>query len=258
MADRRDRDRKGARPPRRPSFLRKLIVATLVVAVLAGGYLGWRYRQKTGEIDFNKEEWRTLVSDEVDGAKANFDKAGGVIKDASIKAVARSRELLGSVETWLRERKVERPTREELEGVDRRYARESGRAPEAPSGGAATSGSGGSATADRPPAGDASSDPGSPSAPVEATGEAAELLERGRAEFHAGREHWRAAGEPGSEREQEELALARERFTSAQDILTRAEQEAPKDPRIEELLVDTNRFLWDCLKRLKVDAREGT
>jgi len=252
MADRGERDRRGARPPRRPSFLRKLIVSVLVVAVLGGGYLAWRYRQRTGEIDLDREKWRTLVSDEVDGAKAGLEKARSVIKDASIKTVARSRELLGSVETWLKERKVAPATREELKDTGERYAREFARTPEAPSGGAATSGSGASGTTEQAPAGDASS---GPAEPAEATGEAAESLVRGREEFSAGYEHWRAAGEPGSAREQEELALARERFTSAQEHLTSAQEGAPDDGRIEELLIETNRFLYDCLKRLKVDVK---
>jgi hypothetical protein len=247
MRDRRERGRRGERPPRRPSFLRKLIVAMLAVALLGGGYLGWRYRQKTGEIDLDKEKWRTLVSDEVDGAKAGYKKVKNVIKDASIKTVARSRELLGSVETWLKERKVEPATREELKETGERYARDFGRGSRTPSRDASPPEAAG--TPEAPPA----SAPSPPPASREATGEAAKSLARGREEFSAGYEHWLAAGKAGPE--QEELALARERFASAQEHLNRAQEGAPDDESIEELLVETNRFLYDCLKRIKVDEK---
>ncbi|MHC4252658.1 MAG: hypothetical protein ACYS9X_26370, partial [Planctomycetota bacterium] len=179
--------------------------------------------------------------------KAGAEKAKRVIKDVSVKAVADARELLASVETWLKERDVAPATHEELEDAGDRYARELGDGTPAgtPAGDTATSG----ADEATPTGGSAGT-----AASRAATGRAAEFLARGRDEFRTGLEHWRAAGEPGSPREQEELALARERFTSAQEHLTRAQEGAPDDPEIEELLVDTNRFLYDCLKRLKVDV----
>lgn len=240
MVDREERDRLRARRSRGRSFLRRPIVFLMVVAAGGGGYLAWRYHQRMGRIDLDGERWRAVVSDEVDGAKVGFEKASRVIKDASLKTVARSRELLGSVEAWLRKRKVSPASREELDNAGEKYVRESRREPpaEAPAGDVAISGTSG--TVGEEPA---------------ATGEVAEFLGKGREEFGAGFEHWRAAGEPGSPREQEELALAREHFTSAQEHLTRAQDGAPDDPRIEKLLVDTNRFLYDCLKRLKVDVR---
>ncbi|MHC5057009.1 MAG: hypothetical protein ACYTKD_20215 [Planctomycetota bacterium] len=219
----------------------------LVIVAGGGGYLAWRYHQRTGEIDLDKERWKAVVEDEVDGAKAGVEKAKRVIKDASVKTVAEARDLLGSVEAWLKERDVAPATREELKKADEEYAREfGGETPAgAPAGDAATSGA------------DEATPTGAPAdaaAPRAATGEAAEFLARGREEFRKGFEHRRAAGEPGSPREQEELALARDHFTSAQEHLTRAQEGAPDDPEIEKLLVDTNRYLYDCLKRLKVDV----
>ena len=235
MVDREGRGRRAGRVPRRSSFLSKLIVSFLVLSAGGGGYLAWRYHQRTGEIDLDRDRWNSVVSDEVDGAKAGLEKAKRVIGDASRRTVRDARELLASVEVWLEERKVAPASRRELEDAGREYARrltyEKGQEP----------------AAGREPPGDAPAD-----APA---GGAAEFLGKGREEFHVGLGHWRAAGEPGSAREQDELVLAREHFTSAQDHLTRAQKGAPDDPRIEKLLVDTNRFLYDCLKRLKVDVR---
>ncbi len=249
MADREGRGRRAGRVPRRSSFLSKLIVSFLVLSAGGGGYLAWRYHQRTGEIDLDRDRWNSVVSDEVDGAKAGLEKAKRVIGDASRRTVRDARELLASVEVWLEERKVAPASRRELEDAGREYARrltyEKGQEP------AAGSEPPGDARADAPAGGEAVPE----TAGRAAAGEAAEFLGKGREEFHVGLGHWRAAGEPGSAREQDELVLAREHFTSAQDHLTRAQKGAPDDPRIEKLLVDTNRFLYDCLKRLKVDVR---
>jgi len=245
MADREDGGRRRGRRPGRRSPLGRLAAFILITAVGGAGYLTWRYRRATGTFQLDKEKLKTVVSNEVDGAKAGIKKAGRVIKNVSIRTVADARSLLVSVEAWLKERKVSPATREELENTDKRYTREFGPQPEVAAPPAVA----------EPSAAVPTDTSTGPVATHTAPTESAELVREGRVEFRSGLEHWRAAGEPGSPREQEELALARERFTSAQDILTRAQERAPEDPEIEKLLIDTNRFLYDCLKRLKFDAR---
>jgi len=254
MADLEERGRGHARRPGRRSFVGSLAAFVLIVAVGGAGYLAWRYHQATGTFHLDKEKLKAIVSNEVDGAKAKLEKTGRVVRDASIRTIADARRLLVSVEAWLKERKVSPATREELEDADERYARDLRQEPAPDTVPAVAEPSG---AAEGPPETLPADTSPEPVATRAATEEEAALVRRGRAEFRSGLEHWRAAGEPGSPREQEELALARERFTSAQDILTRAQERAPDDPEIEKLLVDTNRFLYDCLKRLKFDVRAG-
>jgi hypothetical protein len=228
----------------------------MLVAFLGSGYLVWRYRETTGGLEYDKEKLKEVFSDEYDGAKIKLATAKRVIEKASIETVADARKLLTSVDAWLKARKVAPATREELKDVGEKYERESGHKPtpidlpviSRPTGRAE-------------PVEPAEPAVETPSVSIVARAEKArraKTIARGLEEFRAGFKHWQTAGSPGSPREQTELALARVRFTSAQDILTPLQEDAPDDPEIEKLLVETNRFLYDCLKRLKVDVRAGT
>ncbi len=191
------------------------------------------------------------------------------------KLLDESREVFqkrkADLEGWFKERDIKMPTREELVAIAEKYKkgsdeeeappargrrRRGGRRSPAPEesrrsrSDEASGAASGAASSSSPTS-------SSPTTSPRATTRAAAAPEGdpyvlGRREFDRAFGHWRKA-RPASADEQRELKTARKHFATARDHFERAKELHPDDAKLDELLTDCNRFLYDCMKRTILD-----
>jgi hypothetical protein len=82
---------------------------------------------------------------------------------------------------------------------------------------------------------------------------------RGRELLKKGVKHWKVSTEAlqkgNRSKEQRELKASKQYFDKALKELTAASEKDPGNHKLQDLLVDCNRFRYDCLKRTIVNAR---
>lgn len=238
----------ATRTPRAERRPRPILWAMIFVVFGSGGFLAWRYYRLTGglvgadrakTLEFLEEEKKRLSS----AATQAVEKGSELARSALAEAKAALASKLAELEKWFAARKLALPSRKELTARAKDLTQKLKDAiPEKEK--------------EKPPAVEQPGVAKSPEPTAEATRGGTDAFARAKEEFRLGLEHWKAAGEPGSPHEQEELALARKHFTAAQELLEVAEKERPGDPAVESLQTDCNRFLYDCMKRTKLDLNK--
>jgi len=255
-------DREERRTPRPRGRPRPLLWLVVSVALIACGFAAWRYYRRTGAvIGLDRRKTRDFLLEEKERlaavASEAIDRGSDAAREKLAEAAEKIARKLSELEAWLKARKLRPSTREELGRRAMEYERRSAvELPAGPAGGAPPQvPSGGPAPGRR--------EGGSPGevelAPAsrEAGADAAEPLRRGREELRLGIERWKAAGEPGSPHEQKELAAARKHFTAAGEFFEQAAaRRGGADREIESLQEDCNRFLYDCMKRTRLELKD--
>lgn len=262
-------------PPPQAGGSRRLVTTVVVLGVLGGGYYVWKHYKDTGEIvGMDAKESKAFVARAKELKDRAAAKAGALLAESREVFQKRKADL----EVWFKERDIKVPTREELvaiadkyrKGSDekdappvssprRRRERRSSAPEESPrTRPAAASGSASSSSRTTSRSETSRTETSRSETTHRETTRVEEAPEGdpyvlGRREFDRAFRHWKNA-RPASADEQSELKTARKHFATARDHFERAKELDPDDAKIDELLTDCNRFLYDCMKRTILDV----
>lgn len=247
-------------PPPQAGGSRRLVTTVVVLGVLGGGYYVWKHYKDTGEIvGMDAKESKAFVARAKELKDRAAAKAGALLAESREVFQKRKADL----EVWFKERDIKVPTREELVAIADKYRKGSDEKDATPVSSPRRRRERRSSAPEesprtRPAAASGSASSSSRTTSRSETSRVEEAPEGdpyvlGRREFDRAFRHWKNA-RPASADEQSELKTARKHFATARDHFERAKELDPDDAKIDELLTDCNRFLYDCMKRTILDV----